>query len=266
MPGERRLPAGLGGSPVSRSDRGVHRATGPWTATVHAFLGHLERMGFVGAPRVVGTDEEGREVLTHIEGNVLAAGRAWVSGTPTPWPDWAQTEACLVATAHLLRAFHDAAATFIPPRDAVWRRHDAPALGTDEIVCHGDIGPHNTVYRDGLPVAFIDWDTVRPNHPLVEFGAAAWKYVPLGDLAYFEVSDFDTPPALDRRLARFARAYGVADRDQVRWALQQSKLRSAEATRWFPVTPAEAAVALRRMADELDWLDGVLDALVAELD
>jgi hypothetical protein len=25
-----------------------------------------------------------------------------------------------------------------------------------EIVSHGDLGPWNTVYRDGLPVAFID--------------------------------------------------------------------------------------------------------------
>jgi Phosphotransferase enzyme family len=261
-----RLPEGLGGVPASRSDRGVHRPTGPWTPTVHAFLLHLETVGFNGAPRVVGTDDAGREILTFIEGDVLAAGSAWQPGDPTPWPSWARTEECLVATAQLLRSFHDAAATFAPPEGAVWRRYNVPALGTGEAVCHGDIGPHNTVYRAGLPVGFIDWDTIRPNDPIVEFGAAAWKYVPLGNDVYFEASDFRTPPALDRRLALFSRAYGVHDRETVRWALHQAKQRSVDATRNFPLTPAQGATELRRVAAELAWLDSAIAELVAELD
>lgn len=233
---------------------------------MHAFLRHLEHAGFDGAPRVVATDEDGRGVLTFIEGEVLAAGRAWEPGKPTPWPTWAQAEECLVATARLLRTFHDVAATFAPPQEAVWRRHDAPCLGVDEIVCHGDIGPHNTVYRHGVPAAFIDWDTIRPNHPMVELGTAAWKYVPLGNDAYFQASGFGRRPALSRRLALFARAYGVHDRDEVRWALHQAVQRSVEATRYFPVTPAQSGAVLRRVASELEWLDGTLDGLVAELD
>lgn len=264
--GERRLPDGVGGVPVWQSERGVHRPTGPWTPTVHAFLCHLENAGFRGAPRVAGTDNEGREVLTFIEGDVLAAGSQWRPGMPTPWPSWARTEECLMAAGRLLRAFHDAAATFVPPEGAVWRRYNAPALGVAEIVCHGDLGPHNTVYRDGLPVAFIDWDTIRPNDPLVEFGAAAWKYVPLGDDAYFDVSDFGERPALARRMALFARAYAVHQRDEVRWALHQAKQRSVDAMRYFPVTPAQAAVTLRLIASELEWLGGAVDALVVELD
>jgi len=145
--GEQPLPEGLGGAPVSRSDRGVHRPIGPWTPTVHAFLRHLEEVGFDGAPKVCGTDESGREILTFIEGDVLAAGPGWRPGNPTPWPSWARTEDCLSATARLLRSFHDAAATFVPPDEAVWRRYNAAALGVGESVCHGDIGPHNTSTR-----------------------------------------------------------------------------------------------------------------------
>ena len=74
MSGAGQLPEGLGGLPVWRSERGVHRPAGPWTPTVHAFLRHLARMGFEGAPKVVGTDDEGREILTYIEGEVLASG------------------------------------------------------------------------------------------------------------------------------------------------------------------------------------------------
>lgn len=233
---------------------------------MHALLRHLEKVGFDGAPTVVGADDAGREILTFIEGDVLAAGSAWRPGKPTPWPSWARTDECLVSTARLLRRFHDAAATFSPPEGAVWRRYNAPALGRGEVVCHGDIGPHNTVYRAGLPVAFIDWDTIRPNDPIVEFGAAAWKYVPLGDDIYFEKSDFRTRPALDRRLAIFARAYGIHDRNTVGWALHQAKLRSVDASRYFPITPAQGAAELRRVAGELEWLDNALAILTAELD
>ena len=260
------LPSGLGGAAPWRSDRGVHRTTGPWTPTEHAFLRHLERVGFDGAPRVVGEDDEGREILTFVEGDVLAAGPTWRPGTPTPWPAWAQTEACLAATGTLLRRFHDAAASFVLPEQPVWRRSGALALGVDEVVCHGDVGPHNTVYRDGAPVAFIDWDTIRPGHPLVEVGTAAWKYVPLGDDAHLARTDFASRPPLPRRLAIFARAYGVPGRDEVGAALHQAAMRSVDDLRWFPVSPAASAAALRRVADELAWLDGALHALVAELD
>jgi Phosphotransferase enzyme family len=266
MSGDGRLPEGLGGVPVWRSGRGVHRRAGPWTLTVHCFLRHLETAGFDGAPRVIGFDDEGREVLEFIEGEVLAAGPAWRPGNPTPWPSWARTDECLVASACLVRRFHDAAGRFESREGAVWRRHDARALGDREAVCHGDIGPHNTVYRAGLPVAFIDWDTIRPDDPIVEFGAAAWKYVPLGDDIYFEASDFPQRPDLGRRLALFARAYGLNDRDTVQWALHQAKQRSVEALRYFSMTPAEGGAELRRVATELEWLDGALVTLVAGLD
>jgi aminoglycoside phosphotransferase (APT) family kinase protein len=130
-------------------------------------------------------------------------------------------------------------------------------------VCHGDIGPHNTVYREGFPVAFIDWDTIRPNSPLVEFGAAAWKYVPLGDDDYFDSSDFGSRPALARRLALFAGAYGITDLDTIRLAVHQAKQQSVDDLRYFPITPAQGAAELRRVAAELEWLDEALGWLLA---
>jgi len=78
---EERMPAGRSGTKVWRSNRGVHRPTGPWTSTVHAFLRHLETVGFAGAPRVLGTDEVGREVLSFIDGDVLADPE-WQPGRP----------------------------------------------------------------------------------------------------------------------------------------------------------------------------------------
>lgn len=47
----------------------MHRDAGPWTPAVHALLRHLEYVGFEGAPRVIGFDDSGREVLTYLEGD-----------------------------------------------------------------------------------------------------------------------------------------------------------------------------------------------------
>jgi len=41
--------------------------------------------------------------------------------------------------------------------------------------------PWNTVYRGGVPVAFIDWDPARPVEPLLELADAAWCFVPLDE-------------------------------------------------------------------------------------
>jgi hypothetical protein len=139
-----RLPEGRGGSAVWRSAAGVHRTTGPWTPTVHAFLGHLEAKGFSGAPRVVGFDDQGRELLTYIEGDVLA-DPSWRPGEPGPWPPYAQTDYVLAAAGHLLRDLHAAAASFRPVKPE-WKQYDWPVVLPGEIVCHGDVGRHNTVY------------------------------------------------------------------------------------------------------------------------
>src|SRR5580704_11632460 len=164
------LPQGHSGRQAFRSERGVHRTQVPWSATVQAFLCHLEGVGFQGAPRVIGTDGENREILSFIEGEVLACP-SWQFGQPGPWPDWARSDHVLVGTATLLRELHRASASFVPVAP-VWRYHGGAGLLPGQIVCHGDVGPHNTVYRDGEPVALIDWDEIRPNEAHIEFGTA----------------------------------------------------------------------------------------------
>jgi hypothetical protein len=64
MDTESRLPGGRVTEGVARSGETVRRATGPWTPTAHSCLRHLQSRGFVGAPRVLGVDQQGRDVLT----------------------------------------------------------------------------------------------------------------------------------------------------------------------------------------------------------
>ena len=58
-------------STVVRIGDTVRRTTGPWTPAVHALLRYLEEVDFKGAPRVLGIDGQGREVLTYLPGKVL---------------------------------------------------------------------------------------------------------------------------------------------------------------------------------------------------
>ena len=170
MADEEVLPQGRGGFIVTRSAKGVHRPAGPWTPTVHAFLEHLTAQGFDGAPMPLGFDDSGREVVSWIEGEVLSDPE-WEPGLPTPWPAYAQTEEVLVEAGDLIRRLHEAAATFRPPTP-IWKQYAWPMLLEGEIVCHGDLGPHNSVYRDGHLVGLIDWDAIRPNGPDIEFANA----------------------------------------------------------------------------------------------
>jgi Ser/Thr protein kinase RdoA (MazF antagonist) len=240
----------------------VHRTTGPWTPTIHAFLRHLEERGFSGAPRVLGIDDQGREVLTFVEG-VVPSSSSWTRGHATEAPAGALADEALAEVGHLLRSLHDAAADFRPV-ETVWREHAYPML-PGEIVCHSDLGTHNTVYREGWPVAFIDWDGARPSEPLLELGQAAWWHVPLMDDAYCAELGFERPPDRARRLRIFVDAYG-ADRAQVLDAVRAAKQREAERPRYWPgMTATIVAEFLTHIVRELRWLEANEDELRAAL-
>lgn len=119
---------------------------------------------------------------------------------------------------------------------------------------HGDLGPHNTVYRNGLPVAFIDWDQAHPSEPILELAAAAWQFVPLGPAERFVKYGWEPLPDFQERLGLFCASYRARDTDLIMWALQQTRQRALERLRHFPISASEAAEYIRLIADELDWL------------
>ena len=189
-------------APVYRVGNTVRRTTGTWTPAVHALLRHLEQAGFAHAPRVVGVDDEGREILSYIEGFVPYA-------PDVPTEIW--TDEALVGAATLVRRYHEAVRSFEPPTDAKWRIcPGAPEGG--EIVCHNDLAPWNTVYASHLPAAFIDWDFAAPGPALWDVAYAAWRFVPL---YYDGVPGANGDPdrgEYARRLRLFCDEYGLRDR------------------------------------------------------
>lgn len=150
---------------VVRVGNTVRKPAGPWTPSVHALLTHLRSVGFPGAPRALGTDEQGREVLEFLPGEV-------------PWPDIEPLESdqAMVSVGKLIRDFHDAVADFTPPADASWQVL-IPADGA-EIIAHHDLAPWNLVVSQRR-WAFIDWDTAAPGTRLWDLAYAAQAFAPL---------------------------------------------------------------------------------------
>jgi aminoglycoside phosphotransferase (APT) family kinase protein len=153
---------------VLRTGDLVRRPAGPWTATVQALLAHVAAAGFPGAPRPHGMDEQGRDVVEFVPGDVPAY----------PVPAYARSDASLRRVATLLRDLHDATVDFAAPVGATWY---LPPREPPEVVCHGDIAPYNCVFRDGVPVAFIDFDTAHPGPRVWDVAYAAYRFVPLTD-------------------------------------------------------------------------------------
>lgn len=196
--------SGYGQVPVVRVGDTVRRRTGPHTPAVHALLRHLEAVGFDGAPRVLGIDERGREVLTYLPGD---------EGRDIPHDDRTLAEA-----ASLIRRFHDAVAGFDPPPDAGWRTSHQPACistgglaACDLIVCHNDLAPYNTIYTpDRRPWALIDFDLAAPGPATWDLAYAAWRFVPLYTDADCRLIGLPVRPR-GPRLRAFCAAYGLAD-------------------------------------------------------
>jgi hypothetical protein len=155
----------LGGAPshVRRRGNVVTRMAGPWTASVHALLNHLQGAGLL-VPEPFGVEAD-REVLRFVLGDVPSE----------PYGDDVWTDDSLVAAGRLLRRIHDATAGFELRRE----RWQLPTVEPREVMCHNDLAPYNTVFRDGVPVGAIDWDTASPGPRLRDIAYVAYRWVPL---------------------------------------------------------------------------------------
>jgi hypothetical protein len=167
----------------------------PTSPATKAVLDHLQRAGFEGAPRYLGVDDSGREMLTYIE------GRAPVE----PHPEWALTDAALVSVAVLLRAYHEAVASFDPaPHD--WPQAVPPAFN-EGLISHNDPNLDNLIFDGGRAIALIDFDLASPGSAVWDVACCARLWAPLREPR-------DCPaPLRDRsleRLALFADAYGAS--------------------------------------------------------
>lgn len=154
----------------------VRRATKRDMGLQHALFDHLAAKGFAGAPRFLGHDEKGREILTFMPGEVLYDKDDF-------------SDAQLVGAATLLRAYHDATTDFPPVR----------AAGA-EVLCHNDWTPANTTCIHDMPAGMIDFDTAMPGTRLWDLTYSTWMWLGLNEPVW-------TAQDQRRRLVLFVQAY-----------------------------------------------------------
>lgn len=186
---------------VVRAGDTVRRRAGPQTPTIHRLLSHVRSRGVLWVPEPLGFDEQGREVLSFISGDV-----------PHDMPAWVWSEAVLTGVARALREWHDASASF-DLAGAVW---ELPPRAPHEVVCHTDFAPYNCVFREARFAGAIDFDLCAPGPRLWDIAYTAYRFVPLmppRDAADFdgagERSPFSLPEARER-LEQLLDAYSAA--------------------------------------------------------
>jgi hypothetical protein len=185
---------------VSRVGDTVRRPQRPTSAATKALLDHLASVGFEGAPRYLGIDERGREVLSYIPGHAPIA----------PCPPWALTDEALVSVAQLLRGYHDAVASFSP--DGYQWPHPIPPPFRQGLVSHNDPNLDNVIFNQGRAVALIDFDLASPGSAVWDLACSARLWAPLR-------AGEDTPREIGNRsmtrLATFADAYGASTAERI---------------------------------------------------
>jgi hypothetical protein len=194
-------------SAVVRVGDTVRRSLHPWSEAVQGLLRHLEAQGFDGAPRFLGIDDQGREILTFIAGEVGAY----------PLPAYMWSDEALTSAAQLLRRLHDATLGYAAPEGAEWQ-FAYPDPTRLEVICHNDVAPYNMVFVDGRPHALIDFDTAGPCPRIWDLAYAAYTFVPLA--SFVPLADGGTVPYESqhageraRRLRLLEAAYGLSTDD-----------------------------------------------------
>lgn len=168
----------------------VRRPAGPWTDAVDALLSYLADVGFPAAPRLLGRDEQGRQVLEYVPGEM---------GDDTG--TYAVTD--LASIGRMLAELHGVLAGFRAPPGAVWNRIIPP--DREDLVCHNDVAPWNLV-RSARGWVLIDWDAAAPGSRLWDFSYAAQSMAGLRA---------DRPVAESAaRLRAFADGYGLDERSR----------------------------------------------------
>jgi hypothetical protein len=176
----------------------VRRGLTQNSATVHHLLRHLQNKNFAGSPHFLGIDDQNREILSFLEGETGILPSIW------------QSDEAIIATARLLRRYHDATLDFTPQDDATWA-YCYPDPARHEVICHNDFAPYNFVYKDGIPIAVLDFDLAGPGPRLKDVAYAVYWTVPLSfhsaDQKEYAAADIDQG---SRRLHLFCDTYGIA--------------------------------------------------------
>ncbi|AZN41924.1 phosphotransferase enzyme family protein [Paenibacillus albus] len=194
---------------IVRNGNTVRRPTGYWSPYVHELLQHIEKQGFEGAPKFVGIDDAGREILSFVAGE--APGNDYPDIEPYMWSD-----ETLEGLARLLRQFHDATRGFAYLTGGKWQLSYADA-SDHEVICHNDAALYNVVFQEGAPAALIDFDMAGPGPRMWDIAYTLYTSVPLASFAPDHITAATVAYQSElhaterrRRIQLFFESYGIA--------------------------------------------------------
>lgn len=168
--------AGGNVSTVYRSGDTVRRELKVGSPNIHKLLKHLENKDFDAAPKFLGIDEKGREVLTYIEGE---AGHY-------PLKKYMWSDDNLIEIAKMLRRYHDSVCDF--PFDDSWHSIDNTPEPL-EVLCHNDFAMYNFIFKNGTPVGIIDFDVAGPGPRLWDIAYTLYTCIPLSRVSLSETGE-----------------------------------------------------------------------------
>lgn len=153
-------------SNVYRFGDTVRRELKADSAKIHKLLKHLENKGFRYAPKFLGIDEKGREILSFIEGE---AGNY-------PLKEYMWSNDVLKQIARILRLYHDSVSDF--SIEESWQSIDNTPQPF-EVLCHNDFAIYNIIFNQKRPVGIIDFDVAGPGPRLWDIAYTLYTCVPL---------------------------------------------------------------------------------------
>ncbi|MEM6265741.1 MAG: aminoglycoside phosphotransferase family protein [Bacteroidota bacterium] len=220
------LKGGMSTKTVLKIGPNVHRTKASNYPFIHSVLLHLATFDFPFSPRFLGIDDEGREVLSFIPGEVPRE-------IPLTLPQ--KVEAIKV-----LRMLHDVLSSF-------------ENKGEYETICHHDVAPWNVIVNNKKIVGIIDFDEAAPGNRIDDVAYFIWTFLELGNSL---VPDNDQIAGI----AALADAYGLAGKEHLVPAIihQQTRIREFRTHITLQGTNAElvefSQKALIQINKSIDWV------------
>ncbi|WP_214795446.1 MULTISPECIES: aminoglycoside phosphotransferase family protein [unclassified Exiguobacterium] len=228
-------------STVYKKGNYVYRTQKDGSSNIHRLLRHLEAKGISEVPRFVGIDEQGREILTYLNGETA----------DYPLKSYMWSDEAIQGAARLMRRLHDASSDF------EWSAEWVPIDNTPqplEVICHNDFAVYNTIFYEGKVSGIIDFDLAAPGPRAWDIVYALYTFVPLsrrhqaesGEAIYYDaVRDNET---YKKRVSLFLKAYGWDDAKEDLFEMLQLRI---EALCLLMKRKAnEGDIAFQKMMDE----------------